>query len=418
MPPSCAIDFGTSNTTVMLVEEGRVSPLAIDPDHHNPYITPTLMYFRPGHAPCYGAKAIQSYLENDLEGRLIQSIKRHLPAEGFEGTAVGRSTLSLEGLIGGFLRHVKARVDAAAGQPVQRVLLGRPARFHREPARDRLAERRLEAAAQMAGFTEIRFQAEPIAAARAFERALDHDVTCLVGDLGGGTSDFTVIQLGPSRVGGDRLADVRGVSGVDIAGNDFDAKLVWTRVVPHFGVNAQYRPDRRWVEVPTVLHHAMTRWHTLCQSNTPKNLEFLQRMIRTADDKPGLGRLLELIEDNYGYLLFQSVEACKIGLSSHEQAPLSFHRGSIHIEEQVSAAGFEDATRAELSGLSAEIDALFTEIGRTDRDIDVVFLTGGSSKLRGVQRLFHDRFPGRIVEQDAFLSVGVGLGVEAAELFS
>lgn len=413
MPAACAIDFGTSNTAVCLVRDGVATPVPVEGEA----LTPTLMLFRPGKAPTYGRAAMNAYLEGDLEGRLVQSVKRHLPAATFEGSAFGSAVLTLEGIVAGFLAHLKRAVDAAAGEPVDRVLLGRPARFSTDPERDALAQGRLEAAARAAGFREIAFEVEPVAAARAFEATLDRDVLCLVGDLGGGTSDFTLMRLGPGRAG-DRREDVLGVSGLDVAGNDFDARLVWAKAVPHFGVHAKYRPFDRWVEIPTSLHHAVCRWHTLCQASTPKTFAALDRMLRTADDREGLLRLRELIAHNLGFLLFRSVERCKIDLGEHEASRLRFERDGIDLDEPVARAELEAAAARELQRLDASVAKLLADSGVDAGEVDVVFLTGGTSRIPAVRGLFHARFPGRIVDQDAFLSVATGLGLAAVERFA
>ncbi len=416
MSAACAIDFGTSNSTLALVQDGVVRALPLDPRNHTPTLMPTLMYFRYPDPPIYGAGAIAAYLENDLQGRLIQSVKRHLPSVLFDGTSIGSSAITLETLIGGFLHHLRGIAEAAAGEPVTRVLLGRPARFSPDPDRDALAESRLRRAAELAGFVDVRFQVEPVAAARAFERSLDHDVTCFVGDLGGGTSDFTLIRLGPGRVDNpDRTGDVLGVAGVEVAGNDIDARLVWTNVCPSFGVNATYVPDRNRIAIPTVVHYAMCRWHTLCQATTPKNLRFIDSMLRTTDDPEGIGRLQELIRENYGYLLFQSVERTKIALGEEPRARLQFDRGEIQLDIPVEADAFGRSIDPEVERIAASAQGLLDRVGLTPDQIDVAFLTGGTSQLRRVRTLFEGWFPGRIVEQDSFGSVGMGLGVEVRQ---
>ncbi len=418
MIPVCGIDFGTSNSTATLCDRRGVQPLALDPGAVVAETLPTLMFFPAGEAATawYGSAAVRQYLERDLLGRLIQSIKRYLPAPGFTSTVIQGEIRSIEELVAGFLGHVKAAVDAAAGVTVTRVLLGRPARFHRDEARDALAQRRLERAAVLAGFEEVAFQIEPIAAARAFERSLDREVLCLVGDLGGGTSDFTVIRLGPQRAGRpDRRADVLGVSGVPVGGNDFDARLVWKVVTPHFGRRARYRPAARWVPVPTGLHHAMCRWHTLSFASTEDSLRLLSRMLRTTDDPQGLRQLQELLEGNYGYELFQAVEAAKVALSGAEEATLRFQRGGIDVTERVTRTGFEGAIARELAQLEGCVDGLLAELALRPEDISVVFLTGGSSLVPAVSRIFRSRFGDRIVDRDVFSSVGLGLGIEAGE---
>jgi hypothetical chaperone protein len=417
MPASCAIDFGTSNTTVALCQNGEVRQLDIDPGSPHPDRMPTLLYFPPEGPAVYGARAVDAWLAEERTGRLIQAIKRYLPSSGFEGTLVGNTVMGIEALIGGFLGQCKKVVDEAAGENVTRVLLGRPAQFGATPERDKLAQHRLWTAARRAGFTEIGFQVEPVAAARSFERSLDRDVLCLVGDLGGGTSDFTVIRLGPGRIGTNRADDVLGVAGVDVAGNDFDARIVYKKVAPYLGLFAKYKLEDRWVEVPTTLHHAVTRWHSLCHAKTDKNLRLLERMRRYGDDKAGLGRLEEMVVDDHGFHLFRAVEDTKIALSEGTDTVLSFHAGSLALDAPMTRDELDAALALDIRELEKVLDGLLTRLSFRPEDIDVVFLTGGTSRTLRVQQIFDERFPGRVVSKDVFTSIGYGLGIEAAERF-
>ncbi|MCB9758651.1 MAG: Hsp70 family protein [Alphaproteobacteria bacterium] len=418
MSACCGLDFGTSNTALALVREGRSVPLVLDPRHRPPETIPTLLYFSPDHLRAYGTEAVDAYLERAMAGRFIQSIKRYLPSKTFDYTMINGRTYDLSELIAGFLEHLKWLAERATGAPVERVLLGRPARFDPDPDRDRLAERRLEQAAALAGFDEIRFRIEPIAAARAFEQQLDREVLCLVGDLGGGTSDFTVMRLGPERVGRlDRSGDILGSDGVSVGGNDFDAALVRRFVLPHLGGGSQYRPLGRWIPVPSRLHAAMTSWHQLSFVATPENLRALRTWIRTADDAVGLERLLELLEWNYGFQVFQAVERAKVALSTAAHTRLRFAEGGVTIDEPVSRADFEVAVRPLTERLEQTIDALMETLGLQARDVTAVFLTGGTSLIPCVRDLFRARFGDRLLERDAFTSVGAGLGVEAAEIW-
>ncbi len=418
MPVACAIDFGTSNTTVALCQDGEVRQLAVDPFSPDPERMPTLLYFPPEGPPVYGARAVTAWLADERTGRLIQSIKRYLPSSGFDGTVVGGTVLGIEALIGGFLGAVKRAAEEAASEPVTRVLLGRPARFGDTPDRDKLAQDRLHTAARRAGFVDIGFQVEPVAAARAFERSLDRDVLCLVGDLGGGTSDFTVIRLGPGRIGTDRTGDVLGVAGVDIAGNDFDARIVYKKVAPHLGLFSKYKVEHNWVDVPTALHHAVTRWHSLCHAKTEKNLRLLDRMVRYGDDRAGLARLKEMVEDDHGFHLFRAVEGAKVALSEGPGAVLSFHAGSIALDAPITRDELDAAIALDVQLLEQCLDGLLGGLTLTPADIDVVFLTGGTSKTLRVQRMFEERFPGRVTSRDVFTSIGYGLGIEASERFA
>lgn len=414
MSLACGIDFGTSNSTIALAEPGgAITQIQIEGGE---LTAPTLLYFGEEPPPLFGAQAAQSYLEEEMLGRLIQSIKRHLPAANFGGTVVQGTWRSLEELVAGYLRFLKAAAEQVSGRPVEAALMGRPARFHADDERDQLAQDRLEEAARIAGFTQVAFQLEPIAAARRFERSLSKDVLCLVGDFGGGTSDFTVIRLSPERAGrADRTGDVLGIAGVSVGGNDFDARLMIRHVLPHFGHNTEYRPMGKWMQIPPALHLAITRWHTACLAGSDENLDKLKLMMRTAKDRQGLARLYELLDEGWFFRLFQSVEAAKVALSAQPEATFAFRAGSIDIQDTITRAAFEDAIGRELEKVSGCVDGLLSDLSLEPDQIDVVFLTGGSSRVPAVRRLFEARFGDRIAEMEALTSVGFGLGVEALE---
>lgn len=414
----CGLDFGTSNTTLALVSGGDVRPILLDQGHDPPEATPTVLYFPGEGARFYGTRAIHEYVDRAMTGRFIQSIKRYLPSKTFDHTVIDGQRMDLPALIGGFMKHVRDAAEALAGERVDKVVLGRPAVFHRDPARDALAQGRLEAAARAAGFQELRFRIEPIAAARAFERRLDRETLCLVGDLGGGTSDFTMMRLGPQRVGrADRRDDILGSDGIDVAGNDFDALLVRKKVLPTLGGDTRYRPMGRWVPVPTRLHVGMTGWHALSFLATRESLEALDGWIRTAEDPDGLSRLREVLTGNYGFALFRAVERAKVALSRSDSTRLRFHEGGVNIDEPVSRAEFEEMCRPLLERLAETLDGLLREVAVAPEQVSAVFLTGGTSLIPCVREIFEARFPGRVLGRDAFTSVGLGLGVEAAEVF-
>lgn len=412
MTLACGIDFGTSNSTVTLADgDGHVRPVQLE---QAALMSPTLLYFGEEPPALFGTAASRTYLEEELAGRLVQAIKRHLPAASFRGTVVHGKWRTLEELVAGYLRFLRLAAEQAAGQPVTSVLLGRPARFHADAQRDELASARLEEAARIAGFTEVAFQLEPIAAARRFERNLDKETLCLVGDFGGGTSDFSLIRLSPDRaLQRDRSRDIVGVAGVAVGGNDFDARLMLRHVLPHFGHNTEYRPMGKWMTIPPSLHLAITRWHTASFAATEENLRKLKLMMKTARDRDGLARLHELLYEGWFFRLFQAVEATKVKLSDAEAAPLVFHEGGIHIEDTVQRVDFEAAISGEIGQIGACMDRLLDDTGTDPGQVDVVFLTGGSSRVGAVRRLFTERFPGRIAELEALTSVGLGLGIEA-----
>jgi hypothetical chaperone protein len=275
----------------------------------------------------------------------------------------------------------------------------------------------MERAARLAGFEQVAVMLEPVAAARRLEVELEGEVLCLVGDFGGGTSDFTLIRLSPHRErGADRQGDVLGTSGLSIAGNDIDARLMQLFVLPALGLHARWSPMGRPVPVPTALHHAITRWHTMCLAGTPQELELLDRWIRSADDAAGLRSLRCLLEDQVGFLLFQAVERAKIALCRGQDTVLRFESRGISLAEPISTAQFEAAIGDEVGRICRCAEGLLQSTGRGADEVDVVFLTGGTSLIPSLRRAFEQRFPGRILQQDAFTSVGEGLGLEAGRL--
>jgi len=416
MRVACGIDFGTSNSTISLVQDGEIKPLPIDPSGRVPEILPTLIYFDEDGHSAYGTDAVEEYLGAEMSGRFLQAIKKHLPAPGFTGTEVAGEFRSVEELVAGFLEYLKHRAETAAGVGIDTVLLGRPARFSTDGRRDRLAQDRLEDAAARAGFVHISFQIEPMAAARSFESELDREVLCLVGDLGGGTSDFTLVRLGPGRVGRtDRSEDVLAVGGVSVGGTDFDARLVWDKLVPRLGVRSHYMVAGCEAPVPTYLHHAVCRWHRLSLVDTEENRSFLAQVLRTADDKAGLRRLRELVVGQHAWPFFREVEDAKVALSKLPAAHFRYRSPGLVLEAECPRGDFEAAIAQELRTLAHAIDTTIDDGGIGWEDVDVVFLTGGSSLVPAVRSLFTERVGDRIVDRGVFTSVGHGLGVEVAE---
>jgi hypothetical chaperone protein len=415
---ACGLDFGTSNSMVALATADGVTDLRLEPDAGPDAVMPTLLFCTPDGDWSFGTAAKRAYVEAAAEGRFIQSVKRYLPSRTFGHTWLGGRRMDLPQIVATFLAQLRRKLVEQAGGEVDAVLMGRPAVFHDDPELDALAERRLGEAARLAGFRDVAFRREPIAAARAFEGTLDREVLCLVGDLGGGTSDFTVMRLGPDRVGRpDRAADVLGSAGVNLAGNDIDAAIVKLAVLPRLGWGSHYKPLQRWIALPTWLHLTTLSWHQLSFAGTPENLAKLEEWGRTAEDPEGLERLHALLKWNLGFELFQSVEACKRTLSSTDEAPLRFSSMGVELDVTLTRDRFERAIAPVTAGMGACLDGLLDRLALSRDDIDVVFLTGGTSLVPAVRRLFDDRFGGRLLPGDAFASVGHGLGVEARERF-
>ena len=239
LPTVYALDFGTSNSLLAAANAERVwPPIPIDPYAKDPTVLRSVLYFPDAQRCFYGADALRRYAASGLEGRLLRSIKKHLSSRSFNGTFIDDRGMLIEDLVGAMLREMRVRADTYFGTEVARVVLGRPARFCEDPRDDAFAEQRLAEAARRAGFTEVSFLPEPIAAAREFGIGVGEPRIVLVADLGGGTSDFAVMRVGQQQF---RATDVLALGGVPIAGDAFDASLMRHDVARHFGADVSYK---------------------------------------------------------------------------------------------------------------------------------------------------------------------------------
>jgi hypothetical chaperone protein len=401
------IDFGTANSAAALVEGADVRVVPIDPAAEDARLLRSVIFFpAEGAEVLVGGEAIARYLE-EIDGRFLQSVKSFLPSGSFDRTEIRRRSYRLEELVAIVLRRMRERVEAAAG-PVEHAVFGRPAVFSEDPALEALAEDRLRRAAGLAGWPEPRFVIEPIAAALAYEASLDHDEVVLVGDLGAGTSDFTVMRLGPGRTG-DRRGDVLASHGVHVAGDLFDAAIVEHRLLDRFGASASYRPERKLIPLPVWMPRKLLAWHEVILLRERSTMEFLRKARLSADDPAAIGRLIQLVEENLAFALYRSVEAAKRALGAADEALLVFHEGEIDVEERITRSEFEAWTAPLRDRLRAALDRVLRTAGGLEPD--AVFLTGGTSKIPSVRGLFTGLFgEGRVREADAFTSVAAGLG--------
>jgi hypothetical chaperone protein len=411
------VDFGTSNTAAAICRApklGGVHIADVDVNAQDPTLLRSVLFFADGTPDVsVGADAIANYVA-DEEGRFIQSVKSFLPSTTFKQTVIRQRRWLLAELIAEVLRPIRVRLEATLDGPVQTLVLGRPAVFSTDAAVDAQAQATLRQAAIIAGFPDPTFVIEPIAAALRYEEQLDHDELVLVGDFGAGTSDFTLMRLGPSRTAvKDRSEDILASGGVYIGGDTFDAAIVEHALLPKFGQGSTYMDFAQRTDLPAWIVGKMTRWHELSLLRDPKLMQFLQRALVTSSDPKGLGAFLALLEENLGFALFRAVEATKRALSTQERAPLCFDAGGIELNLTIRRDAFETWTAPLIARLDKAVDDVLKQ--HEIRSPDAVFLTGGSSKIPCVQRLFRDRFGAdKLRSGDAFTSVAAGLGRAAA----
>lgn len=418
--PWIGVDFGTTNSAVAFLDPSGAPRLAQFPTVHGPRSTfPSVLYFEPKKPSVAGADAIAGYLASESRGRFIQSLKAYLADRTFEGTGIGTQYYTLETLIALIGKHMSHHVGFEWPSP-RRIILGRPVHFSNpsDPGLDAFAAGRLLTAIRLAGFEEIVFEYEPVAAAYAYEARLQRDERILIGDFGGGTSDFTIISVGPGvRHRGRRDSDIIGTDGVPIAGDAFDKRIVRNLVAPRLGMGGEYlSPPNKFLPVPSWPYERLERWHYLSFLKSPATLEMLERVRRTASTPERLEAFLLLIKNELGYRLHEAVQRTKFELSAATEAEFVFESGPVTIRKTVTRGDFETWIAGEITTMSACVDRLMTASGLGCGDIDRVFLTGGSSFVPAVRQIFIERFgPDRVTGGDELTSVATGLALRARE---
>ena len=415
------VDFGTTNSAVAFVDLTGAPRLAQFPTAHGPRPTfPSVLYFEPRKPSVAGAEAIERYLASETKGRFIQSLKAYLADRTFEGTGIGAQHYTLEKLIALIGKHMGDRLGFASWPAPRRIVLGRPVHFSSPPDAelDRFATDRLLTSIRLAGFEEIVFEYEPVAAAYAYEARLQQDERILIGDFGGGTSDFTIISVGPGvRRRGRQASDILGTDGVPIAGDAFDKRIIRNLVAPRLGMGGEYlSPPNKFLPVPSWPYERLERWHYLSFLKSPSTLEMLERIRRTASTPERLEAFLLLIKNELGYQLHEAVQRTKFELSAASEAEFAFESGPVSIRKKITRADFEKWIAGEIASMSGCVDRLMTASGLAYGDIDRVFLTGGSSFVPAVRRIFAERFGDeKVTGGEELTSVATGLALRARE---
>lgn len=411
------LDFGTSNSALSVNINDEVTLLDIDAHNPSGSTLKSILYFDDRDKEIYtGEEAVTRYIENDAEGRYMQSIKSFLPDISFVGTEINRKHYQIEDLVALVLKQIKECGERQIGRVVDDVVLGRPVVFNPDPKRDKLAEDRLVSAAEKAGFKNVHLLMEPIAAALSYEKSLKkgEEKKILVGDFGGGTSDFTVMRIkNDNKPFQDRQKDILATGGVPIGGNTFDSQIMWEKLAAYYGKGLKiksYMSDN-WFEMPTTILSKLKRWHLIPQLRAYKTMESIKDLKYRSHNHSYVLNLENLIEDNYGYMLFRSIEKAKCELSSAGRTDINL---SEYIARTIALTKpeFEETIADEVVKISICVDETVQKAGISADEIDIVFLTGGSSYIPCIKDLFHDTFGSeKVKHSDAFTSVAFGLGL-------
>ncbi len=367
-----------------------------------------------------GPAAIERYLEASEKGRLIQSLKSHLSSRTLTGTDVFGRRVKVPELISRIVGDLRRHAEKQFEIPIRRATVGRPVRFVGAETKedDEFAISRMRDAFQLAGFEHVDFELEPVAAAYAYEATLDHDELILIGDFGGGTSDFSLLRVGPEvRRRGRTSKDLLGNSGVGLAGDAFDARIVRKLVSPALGSNSEARSlDKILPAVPAWIYANLERWHYLSFLRTNNVRELLKSARIRALEAHKIEALIAIVEEDLGYQLHQAVQRVKFELSRSNRSEFRFSDGGLNLRIPVARSEFETWIAGELETIGQCIDSLMRSSGIHPRDVDRVFLTGGSSFVPAVRKIFATRFgEDRIRGGNEFTSVAYGLALRAVD---
>jgi hypothetical chaperone protein len=463
----CGLDFGTTNSSVAISDGEKAWVLPLDPENDAPTSLPSLLYMTRDGEQIVGRGAANAFINRNVgrevlleqvslgvaiegyvgsepdksesyrpalfdqpmvsegvhakatvevnsPGRLFQSLKSLLRLRGFRGTEVFGQTYQIEELTAMILSRIKAAVDEAAGEPVTSVVMGRPVRFSKDPDEDAVAERRLRVAAGLAGFENVVFFYEPVAACVEYAVTKDVQQRLMVVDIGGGTCDVCVMEFGGTRGAMERLSSSRilGIGGVPVAGDAIDREIIRAKLFPRFGSKSRYGPSK--LPVPQYLFNNILDWQNIYKLNTEDTINWLIAMEMSSTDPEAVRSLRRLIQRNYGYPLTREVEAAKKRLSSDMETNIEIHEEKINITEHLERHELSDIIEHTLDLMMSSIEEAEQAAGVQPGDIDCVLTTGGTSLIPALRHMLDERYGAeRLLQRDTFTSVATGLAIVA-----
>lgn len=406
------IDFGTTNSAISIFDEDKSEILET-------ITIPTILYFPFAQKPndkinyLVGYDAINGFIQDNMRGRFMKSIKRVLPRSSFIDTRIAGRRFNASDLVAMILKDLKTKADKIIDFDCQKVVIGRPVFFDSDDrSNDDLAQQRLKIACKNAGFIDIAFQFEPIAAAFTYEKNIFKKEKVLVADFGGGTTDFTFIELNPEKIGSkDRKNDIIATGGIYIGGDSFDSAFMWAKGTPYFGRGVLYEsmPGNK-LELPLSFFSNICSWEKMNFFNGWKLKSDLNKFYSLTKKNPKFKNLITLTENNLGYSLFQAIEKNKIELSQSELSTFYFSKMGIEINEYISIEQYNEIIERDLFKISNYLDDFLLKNRINPQDIDSLFLTGGTSLVSEIKNLFKSKFPHIPLNSgDNFISVVKGL---------
>lgn len=406
---ACGLDFGTSNSAIGVMRD-EVAMLA--PVEAGETLIPSAVFFSDevkGQV-LFGAEAVAAYV-GQTEGRLMRALKSILGSSLIEEeTSVNGRKVAFIQVIEVFVRHLKEKAEAFAGREIDAVVHGRPVRFvDGDDTADARAQSQIEAIARRAGFRHVTFVYEPIAAAHHYEQTVQREELVLIADIGGGTSDFSIVRVGPERRGRpDRRQDVLATAGVHVGGTDFDTSLSLAAVMPLLGLGTDL-VDKN-LPMPNALYHELAAWPSINFAYTYRNERTVAELAARAAEPEKVARLLALLRRRLGHRVAFAVEDAKMVLSAEDHAAVALAFIEAGLAAAATRPAFDRAIANGMQRLGRAAHECIAAAGLRPAAVDTVFLTGGSSRVPAVRTAVSRAAPAaRIAGGSDLLSVALGL---------
>jgi hypothetical chaperone protein len=415
---SIGIDFGTTNTVIALAgPEGAAEALHFTQNGvvHRTYNSALCFWEDHQGAGTQlrmegGPWAVEQFLVGSAAHRFIQSFKTFAASPSFAQTRIFRQNFRFEDLLSAFLRSLLRHADRPLALDAGKIVIGRPVRFAGASPDEALAMKRYRTSFGRLGVEHGHYVYEPVGAAFFYARQIKEDATILVADFGGGTSDFSVMRFERRD---DRVqATPLGHSGIGVAGDAFDYRIIDRVVSPRLGKGSDYVSFGKRLAIPNGYYANFARWNQLAMMKSNGDLKELRALERSAVDPAALQKLIDIIENDLGFALYRAVSAAKVALSSADQADFRFQQDGIDIEETIARADFEDWIADDVARIAETVDEALAKAGLGAHEIDKVFLTGGSSFIPAIWKVFGERFgEDRLMTGDQFESIAYGLAL-------
>lgn len=418
MSRALGLDFGTTNTVLALSQDGSTtnSMSFTSSAGTTDSMRTALSFMKDAQLGAQALKveagqaAIRQFIDNPGDARFLQSIKTFAASPLFQGTQVFARRHTFEDLMEIFLKRLKTYAEGHWPADVSRLVAGRPVHFAGASPDPALATQRYNEALTRLGFPEIHYVYEPVAAAYYFAQTLKSDANVLVADFGGGTTDYSLIRF--ERIAGKLKATPIGHSGVGIAGDHFDAKMVDHLVAPEIGKGTHFKSFDKILDVPAGYYANFSRWNQLSIFKTTREFTDLKSLVRSATDPDKLELFIELVEHDEGYPLYQAISATKMALSAAEEAEFHFSPLGKAGRKTVKRSDFESWIAGDLAKIEGALDDVLTKTNTSPDQVDKVFLTGGTSFVPAVRKIFTQRFDTSKIETGGeLLSIAHGLAL-------